>query len=204
MIISHRHKFIFIKTRKTASTSVEVFLSRICGDQDIVTPFGRPEPGHEPRNHTGFRNHMTAAKVIDKIGLDTWREYFTFCIERNPWDKAVSSFWFRKYKGKTPEERTFDDFVRNDKLPVDFRRYLQKGALLVNFIGKFETLEQDLQFVLDQIGADCEITLPRAKGVMRQDKKHYSAYYTEELAQIVRHRFRREISLLNYKFVRHE
>ena len=103
---------------------------------------------------------MTAAKVIDKIGLDTWREYFTFCIERNLWDKAVSSFWFRKYKGKTPEERTFDDFVRNDKLPVDFRKYLHKGAPLVNFIGKFATLEQDLQFVLDQIGADCNITRP--------------------------------------------
>jgi Sulfotransferase family len=37
MIISHRHKFIYIKTIKTASTSVEAALSRICGPDDVIT-----------------------------------------------------------------------------------------------------------------------------------------------------------------------
>ena len=36
MIISHKHKFIFIKTKKTTGTSVEIFLSNICGLDDIV------------------------------------------------------------------------------------------------------------------------------------------------------------------------
>ena len=38
MILSHRHRFVFIKTRKTASTSLEIFFSQFCGDDDIVTP----------------------------------------------------------------------------------------------------------------------------------------------------------------------
>ena len=38
MIVSRRHRFVFIKTRKTASTSVEVYLRRFCGPADIVTP----------------------------------------------------------------------------------------------------------------------------------------------------------------------
>ncbi len=38
MIVSHKHKFIFIKTRKTAGTSVEIALSKICGKNDILTP----------------------------------------------------------------------------------------------------------------------------------------------------------------------
>jgi len=38
MILSHKHKFIFLKTKKTASTSLEIALSKICGKDDIVTP----------------------------------------------------------------------------------------------------------------------------------------------------------------------
>jgi len=37
MIISHKHKFIFIKTRKTAGTSLEKVLLSICGDEDVIT-----------------------------------------------------------------------------------------------------------------------------------------------------------------------
>lgn len=38
MILSKRHRFLFIKGRKVAGTSVEICLSSICGSEDIVTP----------------------------------------------------------------------------------------------------------------------------------------------------------------------
>ena len=38
VIISHKHKFIYIKTRKTASTSLQVLLAEYCGKEDIITP----------------------------------------------------------------------------------------------------------------------------------------------------------------------
>ena len=37
MIISHRHRFIFIKTEKTAGTSIELALAKVCGPEDVIT-----------------------------------------------------------------------------------------------------------------------------------------------------------------------
>ena len=38
MLISHKHKFIFLKTPKTAGTTTEILLSAICGHEDVITP----------------------------------------------------------------------------------------------------------------------------------------------------------------------
>ena len=38
MILSKKNSFIFVKGKKVAGTSVEVFLSSICGTEDIITP----------------------------------------------------------------------------------------------------------------------------------------------------------------------
>ncbi|WP_089719936.1 hypothetical protein [Candidatus Entotheonella palauensis] len=43
MLISHRYQFIFVKTRKTAGTSIEASLSRYCGDTDVITPISLPD-----------------------------------------------------------------------------------------------------------------------------------------------------------------
>lgn len=55
MILSNRHRFVFVKTRKTAGTSVELALSAICGPDDVITPVSRPDErlraGRGPQNH---------------------------------------------------------------------------------------------------------------------------------------------------------
>lgn len=53
MIISHKYKFIFLKTYKTAGTSLEVFLSQHCGDGDVLTPVRPPVPPHRAQNCRG-------------------------------------------------------------------------------------------------------------------------------------------------------
>lgn len=74
MIISHRHRFIFIKTNKTAGTSFEFALARICGPKDIITPVSREDekvrrelrlPG--PQNHRLPIREIGAGKALSAL-----------------------------------------------------------------------------------------------------------------------------------------
>ena len=38
MIYSKKHNFLFLKGVKVAGTSVEIALSKLCGNQDIISP----------------------------------------------------------------------------------------------------------------------------------------------------------------------
>ncbi len=81
MIISHRHKFIFIKTRKTGGTSVEISLSRYCGPDDVLTPISvadepaRAEYGKGPQNHTGLFNPFSQLDGSYKSLVRAYRRF---------------------------------------------------------------------------------------------------------------------------------
>jgi len=99
MIISHRHKFIFLKPRKVAGTSVEVALARHCGEDDIVTPIGAFNPkwdddpyAHPGKKWPGYGRHATLLRVRKRLGREVWDAYFKFAITRNPWDLVVSQY----------------------------------------------------------------------------------------------------------------
>jgi len=55
MIISHAHKFIFLKTAKTAGTAIEAALSELCGPSDVITPYR--EESEQDRKGLGPQNY---------------------------------------------------------------------------------------------------------------------------------------------------
>jgi len=79
MIASFQHGFVFIKTRKTGGTSVEIVLSSWCGAHDICTPLIpedeliRARYGGSPLNFTGDRaleeSYLDAIRAADERAM---------------------------------------------------------------------------------------------------------------------------------------
>lgn len=103
MLISHRHQFIFLKTVKTASTSVEALLEPFCipvtqSSLSVRRSASVTEDGivgqRAARPSSEWFNHMSAQRVRDQIGPDIWDTYQKFTTIRNPYTKLISGFFY--------------------------------------------------------------------------------------------------------------
>ena len=229
MIVSHEHKFIFMRTRKTAGTSVELALSQLCGPDDIITPLGVDEPLREktrsPQNWRvhgwwqsprpllkrywfqaypgdyGFYNHIPAKEARALLNDDkVWRSYFKFAFDRNPWDRQVSAYHFRYRRKSNPP--SFSAYLHRKRRAWinNYEIYSIDGAVCADFVGKFENLSVDLRKALKQVGIDFDQELPRAKTNFRRSKRPYRDYYDDETRSIVNDWYTPEIRLLAYEF----
>lgn len=139
MIISHKYKFIFLKPRKVAGTSIEVALAAHCGPEDTITPitaFSKDIDDvyyeQDARNYkeSGFYNHMIPSDIQKRISLDVWNEYTKITIVRNPWDRLVSQFHWQQSHSLTDSEKGLAKVVnkwkRNMGSVEDIRYNLKK------------------------------------------------------------------------------
>lgn len=140
MIICNEYEFIFLKTRKTAGTSIEIALSRLCKPGDLVTRFAdadeelrREEGGIGPQGHckpfrqytlremwkrlkhgqraTRFPNHAGADVARGLVSDEFWSRSYKFTAERNPWSKAVSRYyWQLRRWNQRPRKSAFPPF----------------------------------------------------------------------------------------------
>ena len=81
-------------------------LLKHCGSDDVITPTG-DYPG---QNCEGWKRHMTAYEIRRRVGHEIWDSYYTFAMERNPWDKVASNYWHKRgYRHK--EVRKAEQYV---------------------------------------------------------------------------------------------
>jgi len=202
MIISHKYRFIFVKTLKTAGTSIEVFLSQRCGPDDVVTPIIPHVEPHVPRNHDNYYNHMPAAEIRTRVGRDIWRTYFKFCVERNPWDKTLS--YFHMMNARQGGGLTLGDFLAGSDFPVNAPKYTdpaEPDRIIVDRVLRFERLIDDLARVFGELGIPFSGSLGvSAKSEYRSDRRPYREVYTAAQAERVGEVFADETRLHGYVF----
>ena len=229
MIISHKHKFIFIKNRKTASTSVEISLSKYCGPNDIITPITLEDenvkrslglPGAQnylkPRNEWSFKqwrdylnkgkkpkkfyHHISSAEIIKLVPDEVWNSYFKFTLERNPFDKVVSFYYWRKANEKYEK---VSDFILDGGLDpiLSYGMYSTNETPVVDKIYQYE----DLDFFEKDISKRFNFQEPfqlvgyKAKSQSRKIKD-YRKVLDDKAVELIKLAFEKEIKLFGYEF----
>lgn len=215
MIVSHRHRFIFLKTLKTAGTSVEIALSRVCGPDDVITPLPEHDErlraeagGRPPQNYLSpplpvkVHEHIRAGKVRQAVGPEVWDSYFKFAVQRNPWDAVVSLYFWITRHGEVRE--SFEDFLQRPnaaKLAHRNHRITHLGGEpVVDRTLRFEQLDRDLGAVWERLGLPGSPDLPRAKGQARPRSADYRDFYTPQSRDLVARLFETTVAELGYEF----
>jgi len=216
MLVSHRHKFIYLKTKKTAGTSIEMALE----------PYARPEGAPAGWSHTqalevteagivgargkGSRgqmwySHMPAKRVRKQLEKKVWQSYTKICAVRNPWDKVVSFFHMRhpKIKGREKGEiiAAFRTWVAEaDNIGEDLEIYTINGRAAANEIIRYENLDEDFARVCEVIGVPA-VPLSVIKGDTRgEDRIDYRDYYDDAARAVVAERFAPDIAIIGWTF----
>lgn len=129
VVVSHCHKFIFLKTTKTAGTSIEVCLSPILPPSDSLSPIYPPVSGHDPRNYNlhdkALYNHMPFSELVALLG-ESIHGYRSWCVERHPLDKCLSHYAMLKnspYHNPTGHSLSWDEYIKNKNFPVDLLKW---------------------------------------------------------------------------------
>jgi hypothetical protein len=223
VLVSHEHRFIFVKTRKTAGTSLEIGLARFLGPHDLATAIAPEDEalgaewGHRSRNvripvrkwrlneikrlirsrPVVFFDHMPAT-MIRRLLPEAWQDYYTFTVERNPYEIAVSAyFWARRHWALG--DITLSEFIHSSHLPrySNWRLYSDGDDVIVDRIVQYQRLNEELVHLADQLGLP-EIKIPRAKGRYRTHGPSPSEMLTPGDRARIEAVFAHELELFSY------
>lgn len=221
MIINHTHGFVFIHIPKAAGTSVTKSLStltRYCDLELGGTGMGEAAQGYYSRRF-GLRKHSRASEVRKVIGEERFDAFFTFSFVRNPFNRLASAYHFlRSWTGvpadfanelvKYPD---FESFLESDLWTSSFptrgpdaifqpqARWLYSQdanpRMLVDYVGKTETLDQDMEKILLRIGAG---SIPVTETANKSLPYSLPKIWRPAIVDKILHEYRRDFHLFGY------
>lgn len=218
MLISHQHQFIYLKTHKTASTSVEAALETLCTSLGHVPQHTQDEIQSDLGYISGRMGgeshflpaHARASQIEKRIGKAVFEKYTKVYTVRNPYDKVVSWFWHvMPERVKVRIKNDFDDTLvlfedwleMRPILPKDVEIYRTDSGVFPAETIRFEELTNDLMKFSEKIGATVDLAaLPRWKSETRWHKdRSFMEYYSPSTKRIVRRHFAFDFANFGYE-----
>lgn len=218
-MISHKYKCIFFHIPKTAGTSIEKKLEHFKtfkrGIQDHRTVKDiEPLSSHDLLKiiklcdlsfvAKRLRNRLMKKGGVSKQHYDT---YFKFTFVRNPWARVFS--WYMNVMRDEKHQKdlgisrncSFKQFL-NDHLdqwalrPQLFWITNINGEIPLDFIGRFEKLQEDFVHVCDVLNIK-DNSLPK---LIPTTNPLYVDMYDEDMKNIVAQRYADEIRFFKFEF----
>ena len=207
MLISYHKKFLFVHIFKTAGTSITDSLARFCYRPDSTRPSNWMaffSTNWTKIHRKPIKKHATATEIRDSLDREIFNSVFKFTFVRNPWDWQVSLY---HYILENPENHGYEETMKmgsfrnfvfsREKLSFTQTGCLvdESGNLLVDFVGKFENLDQDFQSICHKVGISA--SLPHINKSKRTD---YQDYYDAETRDLTARLYAEDIERFGYTF----
>jgi hypothetical protein len=183
MIYSDSNKFMFYHIPKTAGTSLHTVLKTYAVGPHVDEP-----------HLTRVRSHVGVEPTWDKY---KGSEYFSFAIVRNPYDRMFSLYNFLKRRRIIKE--TLEEFIsKMDREPSQFKLLNYNGVVPLSFVGKFENLEEDFNFIANKINIK-ERYKDLPKLFKAVNNGNYKEQINNELKAIIDEKHHDDFINFNYK-----
>lgn len=223
-MISHQHKCIFIHIPKCAGTSIEKVLGhydlydgRRKQDHRSLRMVEKPVQYLKLFNDDNLLEYLKTIKYkfkpqlnpYNKLNLkkEHYNSYFKFTFVRNPWDRAFS--WYKNVMRDEVHSKdlglvnniSFEDFLKGNigvraLRPQTYWIKDYNGNINMDFIGKFENLQNDFNVVAETLNLT-QFQLPHE---LKSDNKSYKEFYSDKTKDIVWDFYKKEIKLFDYEF----
>ena len=212
MLISHSHRFAYIHIPKVAGVSISRTLGCRYGTpidhywgNRLLKAIGINVNHYAPYQLKKFRLHTPAWILKRELPPAVFADLFKFSFVRNPWDLLVSHYHFvvrtqsHHRNRRAGQLGSFEQYAHYEmgrgKISQSAMLTDADGRLLVDFVGRFETLDADFAQVCRRIGTT--VLLPRLNSTVHAD---YRSYYSDRLAAEVGSYFAADAARFGYCF----
>lgn len=206
MIVSFRHKFIFVAIPKTGTHALRQALREHLGAEDIeqvglFVDKRFPMPELAQLEH----GHISLQQLRPHLPPEQFDSFFKFAFVRNPFDRFISFCAFMTRVEKQFEadpHKVMRFFVNNPP----WHRILfhpqhtfvtgADGKLLTDYIGRVEEMQQSYDEIARRIG----VPSAQLEKVNASERRDYRSYYTAALVDGVARLYARDLQLFGYEF----
>jgi hypothetical protein len=209
MLISHDKKFLFTHIQKTAGSSLTLQLSELI--PDLKQYMGTHDHALWAKNKAEFvwSEYYKVAFVRNPWDrLVSWYLMITQVsdyLKQQAEQGSVNKLWGYVLENSSSFEEflhqcvdTIDDIDGKKSFMFNQLDYVadDAGNIIVDFIGRFEQLEHDIQHVFNMLGFS-GIALQHHNATART---HYRDYYNNACRRLVERRYAKDIDFFAYTF----